>query len=247
MYQYEKNRLIFFIKGVLNTLLISLLIPIVVNFIFKERLTLNNCFFNSFKLFFSLLPIIFLRQRNFAFKDGPLKSTILILYYLVLLPFINLSINVKEGESLKYLYILINIINITLIVISHILLLKYVFSDFLRKKRPIVPSDIIVVFTTYITIAITFGLLYTVVSVYSSEPAFTNISLNDGLLIYYFKHIYFSFVTIATVGYGDIAPLSVVARLLAIIEVIFGILLTNVILGLVIGSGIFSFKMDKKN
>lgn len=246
MRQYEKNRLIYFVKGTVSTLLISLLIPVVGHILFKEKITMNNCLLNSFKLFFSLLPIVFLRQRNFLFKDGPLKSTALILYYLVLLPFINLSVNVKEDESLKYLYVLINIINITLIVISHILLLKYVFSDFLRKRRAIVPSDIVVIFTTYITIAISFGLLYTVVSIYSSEPAFTNISLEDGLLDYYFKHIYFSFVTIATVGYGDIAPLNVLARFLSVVEVIFGMLLTNVILGLVIGSGIFTFKTNIK-
>ena len=135
-----------------------------------------------------------------------------------------------------------------LIVVSHVLLLKYVFSDFFGKRRAVVPSDIIVIFTTYITIAITFGLLYTVLSIYSSEPAFKNINIQNGLLNFYFQHIYFSFITIATVGYGDIVPISTIARFLAMIEIMFGMLLTNVILGLVIGSGIFTFKTnsDKK-
>lgn len=246
MYKYTKDRIIYFCKGIFISGLISIIIPVIGSLLFNGQLILTNLLLNGFKLFLSLLPIVFLTQRNFLFKDGPLKSTALILYYLILLPCINLSLNIHEDENLKYLFILINIINITLIIVSHFLLLKYVFSDFFGKKRPVVPSDIIVIFTTYITIAVSFGLLYTVVSLYSSEPAFSNITFEQGLLNYYFKHIYFSFITIATVGYGDIVPLNTIARFLAIIEVIFGMLLTNVILGLVIGSGIFTFKIDKK-
>lgn len=39
----------------------------------------------------------------------------------------------------------------------------------------------------------------------------------------FFDFVYFSFVTIATVGYGDILPLSKVSRILVIAEVIIGI------------------------
>ncbi|WP_410207480.1 potassium channel family protein [Fusobacterium sp.] len=246
MYKHTKDRVIYFCKGILMSGIISVIISIIGSFLFNGHLTVTSLLINSFKLFLSLLPIVFLTQRNFLFKDGPLKSTALILYYLILLPCINLSLNIHEDEHFKIIFILINIINITLIIVSHFLLLKYVFSDFFSKKRAVVPSDIIVIFTTYITIAISFGLIYTIISLYSSEPAFSNISFQEGLLDYYFKHIYFSFITIATVGYGDIVPLNTAARFLSIIEVIFGMLLTNVILGLVIGSGIFTFKTNKK-
>ncbi|MEI6535816.1 MAG: potassium channel family protein [Verrucomicrobiaceae bacterium] len=37
-----------------------------------------------------------------------------------------------------------------------------------------------------------------------------------------FNAFYFSFATLSTVGYGDIAPVSKVARMLAVMEAIFG-------------------------
>jgi hypothetical protein len=37
-----------------------------------------------------------------------------------------------------------------------------------------------------------------------------------------FTGLYFSFITLSTVGYGDIIPVSDVARMLAIVEAMFG-------------------------
>jgi hypothetical protein len=37
-----------------------------------------------------------------------------------------------------------------------------------------------------------------------------------------FTGLYFSFITLSTVGYGDIVPVSEVARMLAIVEAMFG-------------------------
>ena len=124
----------------------------------------------------------------------------------------------------------------------HIIILKYVFTDFFRRRRKIVPKDVVVVITTYITIAISFGLLYTVLSLLSSKQVFNGITQDLPQIEFYFKHIYFSFITITTVGYGDVYPLTMLAQFLVVVEIITGIVLTNVILGLVIGSGILSSK-----
>ncbi len=45
--------------------------------------------------------------------------------------------------------------------------------------------------------------------------------------------IYFSFVTIATVGYGDIAPKSTLAQFTVVSEIMVGLYLLAVILGIV--------------
>jgi len=37
-----------------------------------------------------------------------------------------------------------------------------------------------------------------------------------------FTGLYFSFITLSTVGYGDIIPVSEVARMLAVVEAMFG-------------------------
>lgn len=228
------------------TAILAFILPVIIHYFIKENITVKSYLLNVIKLFSSLLPIVLLSRRNFLFKDGPLKSTILILYYLILLPFINLSLQIKEDEALKYLYLTINGINIIFLTISHILLLKYVFNDFFMRRRSIIAGDILVVFTTYITIAITFGLCYTLLSIYSDVPCFSNINQPRGSLQYYFQHIYFSFITIATVGYGDVIPLSPVAKFLTIVEVLIGMLMTNVILGLIIGSGIFAIQKGNK-
>ncbi|WP_297488600.1 ion channel [uncultured Cetobacterium sp.] len=46
-------------------------------------------------------------------------------------------------------------------------------------------------------------------------------------------------------GYGDVYPLTFIGQFLVLIEIITGIMLTNVILGLIIGSGILNTK-DRK-
>ncbi|MSS61223.1 two pore domain potassium channel family protein [Fusobacterium sp. FSA-380-WT-2B] len=105
-----------------------------------------------------------------------------------------------------------------------------------------VPNDITIIITTYITLAISFGLVYTIISFFSDDIAFNNIPKTLEEFEFYFRHIYFSFITITTIGYGDIYPLTTFGQFLVMIEVITGMILTNVILGLVIGSGIFNFK-----
>ena len=122
------------------------------------------------------------------------------------------------------------------------MLLKYVFTDFFKRKRQIVPNDITIIITTYITLAISFGLVYTIISFFSDDIAFNNIPKTLEEFEFYFRHIYFSFITITTIGYGDIYPLTTIGQFLVMIEVITGMILTNVILGLVIGSCIFYFK-----
>ena len=45
-----------------------------------------------------------------------------------------------------------------------------------------------------------------------------------------FTGLYFSFITLSTVGYGDIVPTSSVARMLAILEAIFGMFYTTLLI-----------------
>lgn len=45
-----------------------------------------------------------------------------------------------------------------------------------------------------------------------------------------FTGLYFSFITLSTVGYGDIVPVSRVARMLAIVEAIFGMFYTTLLI-----------------
>lgn len=243
---YKKEQIYNFLKNTILSMGVAILISIVAHVLIdkdKIRIDFLEIGLSAVKIFFSILPMVFLKQKNFIFKDGPLKATALVFYYLILVPIINFSLNINENESsLKYFFYFLSFINILLLIACHVIILKYVFADFFRRRRKIVPEDVIVVITTYITIAISFGLLYTVLSLFSSTPVFNGITQDLPQIEFYFKHIYFSFITITTVGYGDVYPLTMLAQFLVVVEIITGIVLTNVILGLVIGSGILSSK-----
>lgn len=240
---YKQVQLNYFFKISTHAFLLSILFSILALWFNDIKITISILFSSSIKVFLGILPIIFLKQKNFLFKDGPLKSSCLILYYLLIVPIVDIFLELSEiDKELKYFFYFLSFINVLLLITSHIMLLKYVFTDFFKRKRQIVPNDITIIITTYITLAIIFGLVYTIISFFSDDIAFNNIPKTLEEFEFYFRHIYFSFITITTIGYGDIYPLTTIGQFLVMIEVITGMILTNVILGLVIGSGIFYFK-----
>jgi voltage-gated potassium channel len=90
-----------------------------------------------------------------------------------------------------------------------------------RMGRLIVPA---VAFTCfYAILVIVFAAIYSIVS-HSSDIHHFRIGMEYRPLSY-FEALYFSVVTLATVGYGDIVPASNVVRALVAVEVIIGILL----------------------
>lgn len=240
---YKQVQLNHFFKISTHAFLLSILFSILALWFNDIKITISILFSSSIKVFLGILPIIFLKQKNFLFKDGPLKSSCLILYYLLIVPIVDIFLELSEiDKELKYFFYFLSFINVLLLITSHIMLLKYVFTDFFKRKRQIVPNDITIIITTYITLAISFGLVYTIISFFSDDITFNNIPKTLEEFEFYFRHIYFSFITITTIGYGDIYPLTTIGQFLVMIEVITGMILTNVILGLVIGSGIFYFK-----
>ena len=240
---YKQGQLNYFFKISTHAFLLSILFSILALWFNDIKITISILFSSSIKVFLGILPIIFLKQKNFLFRDGPLKSSCLILYYLLIVPIVDIFLELSEiDKELKYFFYFLSFINVLLLITSHIMLLKYVFTDFFKRKRQIVPNDITIIITTYITLAISFGLVYTIISFFSDDIAFNNIPKTLEEFEFYFRHIYFSFITITTIGYGDIYPLTTIGQFLVMIEVITGMILTNVILGLVIGSGIFYFK-----
>jgi voltage-gated potassium channel len=55
-----------------------------------------------------------------------------------------------------------------------------------------------------------------------------------------FNALYFSFTTLSTVGYGDIIPVSGVARMLAMVEAVFGMFYVTLLIARLVS--LYSFK-----
>ncbi|MBC2856407.1 MAG: ion channel [Cetobacterium sp.] len=197
------------------------------------------------RIVMSVLPILFLARKNLVMKDGPLKASFLIIYYSVFLPILNLKSYKYQEESLGIFGIVIAIINVGFLIASHVVLIKYTFTDLFLRKRKIVARDILIVITTYITLAISFGFIYAIVSLSSSQPVFYGMPPRTDMLHFYFKHMYFSFITIATVGFGDVYPLTMLAEFLVVLEVLVGVVIVNITLALIVGSGIFNLNEEK--
>jgi hypothetical protein len=85
----------------------------------------------------------------------------------------------------------------------------------------------------YLLVGITYGLAYGLIA--RLIPGSFRDTVQPGLIIYPGEYIFFSFVTLTTVGYGDIVPWSAHARSLVILESVTGIMYPAVLIGRLIG------------
>ncbi len=60
--------------------------------------------------------------------------------------------------------------------------------------------------------------------------AFTGAALQSGVLIPWQDFVYFSYVTLTSLGYGDLSPATMMARALAISEAVIGVLYVTIIM-----------------
>jgi len=106
---------------------------------------------------------------------------------------------------------------------------------FERMGRLVLP--VYAFLTFYSLIVVGFAAIYKLVDVYLAGPHFR--ILGDDRAIGYSEALYFSIVTLSTVGYGDVAPVSDAVRVVASVQVVFGV--TLLLIGL---SEIMSYNRD---
>lgn len=106
----------------------------------------------------------------------------------------------------------------------------WILSIIVRKIKGF--KAIFIVLLGLIGLVIFFGIKY--YTIYKLNPENFYIltqNKNKPIGANLFDFIYFSFITITTVGYGDIIPINVVAKVLTILEVLIGISFVSLILG----------------
>jgi hypothetical protein len=87
----------------------------------------------------------------------------------------------------------------------------------LRDTHRVSVQTVFGAISIYLVIGIVFALLMTLTARFSSTPYFAQGT--DGSLS---QRVYFSYVTLATLGYGDLTPATGAGRLLAVVETIIG-------------------------
>jgi hypothetical protein len=91
--------------------------------------------------------------------------------------------------------------------------------------------QVVAALAAYVQLALTFALIYSGVAALSTQPFFA-----EGDLVIPGSYLYFSVVTVSTLGYGDLTPVTGVGRTLAMIETLFGQILLVVLVAYLVGS-----------
>jgi hypothetical protein len=106
-----------------------------------------------------------------------------------------------------------------------LLLIGFVVIELLRyvQNAPRVDSEVLCgAVAGYLLSGLAWSLAYDLLDHIDPNAFLFNLSSKTSQSMRGFTSLYFSFITLATVGYGDFVPLSAVARMLAISEAMFG-------------------------
>ena len=79
---------------------------------------------------------------------------------------------------------------------------------------------------TYIMAGLAFGVIYGVIAVRRPDAFLTNTAAPASFP----DLVYFSFVTLLTIGFGDVAPVAPFARAVVLVEGLFGVVFTTVVM-----------------
>jgi len=187
---------------------------------FFARSLLGQSLVLAFTVITMLIGVWSVRSNAFAFKSsiGLVLSTIVISS---LVTFLGIS-------GLKYFHLLFMLIffSITLKIASE----QVIFSDKVTKNN-IIGS---------ICIFLLLGLLWAILYIFASElttNAFSGLS-GEHWQDNFPDLIYFSFVTLTTLGFGDLLPLSPIARFLTYIEAIIGVFYMAIIVSSLVSAAI---------
>lgn len=101
----------------------------------------------------------------------------------------------------------------------------------LNDHEVIEPQTVLAAISIYFLLGLTFAFLYRGAALIGDAPFFT--SGTDGTLS---DHVYFSFVTMTTVGFGDLAPATHTGRAIAVLEAMAGQLYLVTVLALVVSN-----------
>ena len=143
----------------------------------------------------------------------------------VLIAWLHLIESITVNPAISFLASMIFDAYIIFILLRHIIRSKRVTADILYGAVSV-----------YILLGVFFASFYVFLDAITPTEMFMNAgaaatgSPNDGINMFYF-----SFVTLTTLGYGDIQPVADVSRVFAVIEAMTGVLYSAALIGKLIG------------
>jgi hypothetical protein len=117
--------------------------------------------------------------------------------------------------------------------VSGLLLMAFVVLELLRfiLRAPLVNTEVLCAsISAYLLLGLTWTLAYWLVDQLTPGGAFSFNTTAGTHSMNGFTGFYFSFITLSTVGYGDITPVSRIARWLAAMEAMTGLLYVAVLI-----------------
>jgi Ion channel len=103
--------------------------------------------------------------------------------------------------------------------------------DGIRVERRVTLHSVMGALTVYLLAGLIFAFSYGVMDAIASTPVLSHIGTDK-----HADEVYFSFITLTTVGYGDIAPVAAAARMTSVLEALFGQLYLVTIVAVIVSN-----------
>jgi voltage-gated potassium channel len=101
----------------------------------------------------------------------------------------------------------------------------------IRVERRVTLHSVMGALTVYLLAGLIFGFSYGVMEAIASSPVLSHLGTDK-----HAEEVYFSFITLTTVGYGDIAPIASAARMMSVLEALFGQLYLVTIVAVIVSN-----------
>ncbi|MDG1039583.1 MAG: ion channel [Polaribacter sp.] len=208
----------------------------------KIKKVVTTYFYNPNYAYFLASLVLLILLPPFIFKSFLGILSFKIIYGIVLfLGSFHITQNLKQLllsvilSALVYLSFLLNIESYTLGVYSLFLstalftlflihLIKYIIS-----MKKVNANSLFACISGYILLGIVASFLFTLLNLFTENTAFNIASEN------FYDLLYFSFTTITSVGYGDIVPVSQLAKSVTILVSVLGQIYLTFLVAIIIG------------
>ena len=149
------------------------------------------------------------------------------------------------GIVLQFLFDItwLHVINVLTVFLFYFMSTLIAFSELLSPK-PIDLNKIIGSVTVYLMVGMNWAFLYYFAELFL-PGSFSGFSLQQSGDSILFDLIYYSYVTLSTLGYGDITPVAPIVRGLAMIEALFGQFYIAILVAVLVGLHISSHRGDR--